>query len=107
MSLSAIQDNLLKTSLVQQTQTKGDDVIRGHENAAAAVQKEQGRQQDQVVLSTQGTEGRHIRDDEEKKRDREEKEKEEEENSRREKKKDSNEEDQGPRARMRTINVVI
>lgn len=104
MSLSAIQDNLVKTNLVQQTQTKSDDVMRGHENAAAAVQKEDGRQQDQVVLSTREAEHKGVRADEEKEKERE-REEEEEEKERREKPEE--EEDNGPRARMRTINIII
>ena len=104
MSLSAIQDNLLKTNLVQQTQTKGDDVVRGQENAVAAVQKEDSRQQDQVVLSTREAEKKGVRSDEEKGRGRE---REEEEEEKERKEKPEEEEDNGPRARMRTINIVI
>jgi hypothetical protein len=104
MSLSAIQDNLLKTNLVQQTQTKGDDVVRGHENAVAAVQKEENRRQDEVGLSTRESEQKGVRSDEEKgngqgRDDDEEKERRE--------KEEEDEEDTGPRARMRRINIVI
>jgi TATA-binding protein-associated factor Taf7 len=105
MSLSAIQDNLLKTNLVQQTQTKGDDVVRGQQNAVAAVQKEENRRQDEVVLSTRESEQKGVRSDEEKGngRDRDE---DDEEKERREKEEEE-EEDTGPRARMRRINIVI
>lgn len=105
MSLSAIQDNLVKTSLVQQTQSRNDDAVRTHEGAMQQEAKEMQRQGDQVVLeSSQLSDESGIKDEEkEKRRKREEEEKEEAER----KEKEDEEEDQGPRARMRTINIVI
>ncbi len=106
MSLSAIQDNLLKTNLVQQTQTKGDDVARGRENAVAAVQKEDNRRQDEVVLSTHEAEQRGIRPDDERGGGRE-REEEKEKKERDGDEPEDEEGDNGPRARMRRINIVI
>ncbi len=103
MSLSAIQDNLLKTNLVQQTQTKGDDVVRGQENAVAAVQKEENRRQDEVVLSTRETEQQGIHDEDRGGRGQE---REDEERERRERE-EEDEDENAPRARMRRINIVI
>lgn len=69
MSLAAIQDNLVKTSLVQQTQSRGDDVSRGQQIAQAAAQREHNRQEDQVVISTHEAEQAGIRTDEERKKE--------------------------------------
>ncbi len=103
MSLSAIQDNLLKTNLVQQTQTKGDDVVRAQETASIAGQKEENRRQDEVVLSTRESEQGNVRSDERGGNGRDDRKRE-----RREREEDGDdEEDTGPRARMRRINIVI
>lgn len=65
MSLGAIQDNLSKTSLVQQTQARGDDVNRSQETAQNVRQHEVNRQQDEVVLMSQQAEQQGIRSDRE------------------------------------------
>lgn len=105
MSLTAIQDTLLKTNLVQQTQSKADDVSRSQETAAQQTQKEQSRQEDQVVIHTNQKDGSGIRDEEKQRQRRNQEEEEEEDKENRD---DENaEEDEGPRARMRTINIVI
>ncbi len=108
MSLSAIQDNLVKTTLVQHTQTKVDDVNRSHENAVLAKQHEMNRQEDQVVIqSRQSDEEKGLKPDDEKERRRrrgEEREAEDREKA------DEDEEEEGPggpRAKMRRINIVI
>lgn len=107
MSLAAIQDNLLKTSLVQQTQSRSEDVSRGQEIGMQADLKEQSRQEDQVVLRSRETSETGVRDEEKDRRRRErEKEEEDGEQMRREEF-DEGEEDNGPRARMRTINIII
>lgn len=103
MSLAAIQDNLLKTSLVQQTQSRSDDIGRGQEIANQATTREQARQADQVVIHTQQKEGGGITDEERERRRREE----EEEEREYAEEEETEEEDNGPRARMRTINIVI
>lgn len=69
MSLVAIQDNLVKVSLVQQTQTRGDDVARGQEIAQTASQREHNRQEDQVVIHTRETENQGIRADEQREKE--------------------------------------
>ncbi len=113
MSLAAIQDNLVKTSLVQHTQTRGEDVARGQEIAQALAQRERNRQEDQVVISTHQTEQERIRADEERKKE-----------ERRKKRKQEEEEnveeaaeqaadapadpaETGTRVMMRRINIVI
>jgi hypothetical protein len=65
MSLGAIQDNLVKTNLVQQTQSRNDDVNRSQETAQTVRQHEQDRQGDQVVLMTHQSEQSGIRSDRE------------------------------------------
>ncbi len=105
MSLAAIQDNLVKTSLVQQTQARNDDVNRSQETAALASQREVNRQEDQVVIHTREAEHRNVRSDEEKEQERRRKKEQEEEEE--ESREDGEEEDSGPRARMRRINIVI
>ena len=109
MSLSAIQDNLVKTSLVQHTQSRGDDVARGQENAQVAAQRENDRQEDQVVIRTRETEDHGIRDDEEREKDQRRKKRgeEEEREAAAGAESDDDEADKGPRARMRRINIVI
>ncbi len=107
MSLAAIQDSLVKTSLVQQTQTHSDNIGRSQEVAMAAQLKEQERQEDQVVLSSREAENEGIHD-EEKKKDGKKKKNQEEQNGERIQRDDDEEEvDDGPRARMRQINIVI
>lgn len=106
MSLAAIQDNLMKTSLVQQTQTKSDDVSRGQEIAMQAEVKEQSRREDQVVLESSKKGDAELRD-EEKERKRRKQEEEDNDQLRREDLEDDEDVDEGPRARMRTINIVI
>lgn len=69
MSLSAIQDSLVKTNLVQQTQTRTDDVVRSQEISQAARQHEQSRQGDQVVLMTHQPEHEGIRPDQEREKE--------------------------------------
>ncbi|MCC8189542.1 MAG: hypothetical protein LIP77_02735 [Planctomycetes bacterium] len=69
MSLSAIQDNLAKVPLVQQTQTKGDDVARGQEIGQSAAQREQNRQEDQVVIHSKESENQGLRTDEEREKE--------------------------------------
>lgn len=109
MSLSAIQDNLVKTTLVQQTQSRGDDVNRGQEIAQAASQREQNRQGDQVVLHTHEAEQQGVRSDGERNRRRRE-EDEEEEEEQKERSETSDEQggdESGTRVRMRRINIVV
>ncbi|MCC8108979.1 MAG: hypothetical protein LIQ30_08045 [Planctomycetes bacterium] len=107
MSLSAIQDNLVKTSLVQHTQSRGEDIKAGSENAAVAKQHEVNRQEDQVVIHTRESEGRNIRDDEERPKDERRKKQEDDEEMDDDETVPEGEEDDGPRARMRRINIVI
>ena len=117
MSLAAIQDNLVKTSLVQQTQTRGDDVGRTHEAAQVSLQREHDRQEDQVVISSQRKDEHGIRPDDERRKEGEKR--------RRKKGDDASEEEReaerppacelvpapegyaGARPEMRRINVVI
>lgn len=109
MSLAAIQDSLVKTSLVQQTQARGDDMNRGHENAIAAQQKEQDRQEDQVVIHAKEAEQGNIRDEEKERRQGKNDEEPEEEGQQGESEilDGEDEEDGVPRAKMRRINIVI
>lgn len=114
MSLSAIQDNLVKVNLVQQTQTRGDDVTRSQEIFQTAMQREQDRQGDQVVLMTHQTEQEGIRADEEREKEEQKKKKkrEEEEEERAAQAADTAENgdapsDARPRAAMHRINIVI
>jgi|GEM_PF-2278916 hypothetical protein len=109
MSIGAIQDNLVKTSLVQQTQSKGDDVLRGQEIGQVASQKEHDRQQDQVVLQLRQKEEHGIRRDEERDKEGEKKRRQDEqdEGDKKKPKDDEPEEESGARARMRTINIIV
>lgn len=106
MSLAAIQDSLVKTSLVQHTQAKGDDVNRSQEIAMVAQQRELNRQEDQVVIHSREAEQNGLRD-EEKKRDGRREQEEEEDGERVQRDLDEEGEDDGPRARMRVINIVV
>jgi hypothetical protein len=63
--LAAIQDSIVKTSLVQQTQGRNEGVNNGQEIANAAVQQELDREEDQVVISLRRKEENGIRPDEE------------------------------------------
>ena len=116
MSLAAIQDNLVKAPLVQQTQTRGDDVARGQEIGQAALQKEENRRMDEVVLHTQETENQGVRTDEErekegKKKKRGEEEQQDESDADAENAANpdgtAGEGETAPRAVMRQINIVI
>ncbi len=104
MSLAAIQDSLVKTSLVQHTQTHNDNIGRGQESAMAAQLKEMERQEDQVVIRSREAEQNGIRD-EEKQKDGKKKKKQDERIQRNDD--DEEEIDEGPRARMRCINIVV
>lgn len=104
MSLAAIQDNLIKSSLVQTIQARSDDVNRSQETAALAHQREINRQEDQVVIHTREAEQRGVTDEEKERERRRKKREEEEEDNLQE---DGEEEENGPRARMRRINIVI
>lgn len=112
MSLSAIQDNLVKVNLVQQTQTKTDDVARGQEIHQAVNRREQDRQQDEVVLMTQQKEEHGIRDEERERgesgRKKKRRQEEEEEEKQKEEGRHGTEqlEDDHPRARMRKLNIL-
>lgn len=111
MSLSAIQDSLVKTSLVQQTQTRGDGVQRSQEIGQTAAQREHDRQEDQVVIHAKESEQTGIRPDEEKEKEerkkrREEEEEEEEKNAESEENPDDPEK-KDARAVMRRINIVV
>lgn len=106
MSLSAIQDNLVKTNIVQQHQARGDEVGRTQEVAQAAAQAEQNRQGDQVVLMTQHAEQQGIRQDAERER------REEEEKKRKRRDEDDEETPEeetsaNPHAEMHRINIVV
>ncbi|MDR2390825.1 MAG: hypothetical protein LBE84_03985 [Planctomycetota bacterium] len=63
--LAAIQDSLVKTSLVQQVQGHNEGVSNGQEIAHAAVQRELDREEDQVVISLRQKEEHGIRQEEE------------------------------------------
>lgn len=114
MSLSAIQDNLVKVNLVQQTQTKADDVARGQEIHQVVNRKEQDRQHDEVVLMTQQKEEHGIRDEERergesgRKKKRQNGEDEEENADSKEEKRHGTEriDDDHPRAKMRKLNIL-
>lgn len=113
MSLAAIQDNLVKAPLVQQTQTRGDDVARGQEIAQTANQREQNRQEDQVVIHTRESENQGIRTDEErekeqrKKKQQQEEEEEEQNAEGREDPETDPKSETGTRMVMHRINIVI
>lgn len=112
MSLSAIQDSLVKTSLVQQTQTRGDDIQRGQEIGQTAAQREHDRQEDQVVIHSKESEQAGIRPDEEKEKEGRKRQEEEEEEEAQEENVESEEnpddpDKQGTRMVMRRINIVI
>lgn len=107
MSLSAIQDNLVKTTLVQQTQSRGDDVNRGQEIAQAASQREHDRREDQVVIHSREAEQRGVRSGEERERQRRQREEEEEQEEKDESSEESGEDETGTRVRMRRINIVV
>ena len=110
MSLSAIQDNLVKTNLVQQTQTRGDDVARGQEIGQVAQQRENDRQGDQVVLMTRQAEQQGIRTDEEREKEEQRKKKKRQEEEEAEAANETEGKDSAatdaPRARMRRINFL-
>ncbi|MDR1744198.1 MAG: hypothetical protein LBS30_00415 [Planctomycetota bacterium] len=105
MSLAAIQDSLVKTSLVQHTQTHNDNVGRSQEIGMAAQLREQERQEDQVVIRGREAEQHGVRD-EEKKRDGKKRQREEA-GERIQREDDGEDVDDGPRARMRCINIVV
>ncbi len=118
MSVGIIHDNMVKTSLVQQTQTRGDDVQRSLEIGQVAAQREDNRQRDQVVIQTKQKEEHGIRPDAErekegrKKRREEEEEEQQEMREREEQAKDAPEQYQrdgktSTRAYMRKINIVV
>lgn len=116
MSLSAIQDNLVKTNLVQQTQSRVDDIARGQEIAQTAAQREHDRQGDQVVLMAQQKEQQGIRADEEREKEgRKKREEEEEEENAEETPEEETPENAeggdpsktGTRMVMRRINIVV
>ena len=114
MSLAAIQDNLVKTSLVQQTQSRVDDVSRAQQIGQTAAQREHDRQEDQVVIGAHEAEQQGIRTDEERqKEERRKKRKREEEEEAAENDSESSAEGEGDRARagnramMRRINIVV
>ena len=106
MSLSAIQDNLVKTNLVQQTQSRGDEVARSQSISQVAAQAEHDRQQDQVVLMAQQTEQLGIRPDEERAREEQRKKKRRQANG-----DDADKEEEeaatAPHAEMHRINIVV
>ena len=106
MSLSAIQDNLVKTNLVQQTQSRSDEVARSQHIAQVAAQAEEDRRKDQVVLMTQHAEQTNINPDEERAREEQKKKK------RREEEDDEElaeieEESVSPHAQMHRIDILV
>lgn len=105
MSLGAIQDNLVKVPLVQQTTTKSDDVARGQENFQVAEHRENSRQADEVVLQTQQRELNEDREKEEQRRRKQEQE-EQEQAQRQRSGDDEEEEDTRPRAKMHRLNIL-
>ncbi len=109
MSLAAIQDNLVKTTLVQHTQSKADDVSRSQESSILAKQQEDNRQVDQVVIhSRQTDEEKNLKADDEKEKERRRRKGRDRDTEAREKNEDDDEDGPGgPRARMRRINIVI
>ena len=106
MSLAAIQDNLVKAPLVQQTHTRGDDVARGQEIHQAAQQREQDRQGDQVVLHTKEAEQEGLRPDEEREKDQRRKKQQQEEEAEDSGEENKDEKDKGPRSQMRRLNIL-
>lgn len=107
MSIVALQDSIVKTSLVQHTQTHNDNVVRGQEIGMAAQLKEQERQTDQVVLQSREAEQEGIRDEEKNKDGKKKKQQNQNDDENRDRDNGEEEEDQSPRARMRQINIVI
>ena len=63
--LAAIQDSLVKTSLVQQVQGHNEGVSNGQEIAHAAIQRQLDREEDQAGISLMQKEEHGIRRDEE------------------------------------------
>lgn len=109
MSLSAIQDNLVKIDLVQQAQSRTDDIGRSLEASQAAARREEDRQADQVVLMSREAGQTGINPDEERNnRERENREREGRDRRRREDgADDAGEADAPPRPTMHRINVVV
>ncbi|MDR1535961.1 MAG: hypothetical protein LBU64_12860 [Planctomycetota bacterium] len=112
MSLAAIQDSLVKTSLVQQTQTREDGIGRGQEIASVNIQRELSRQEDQVVIGLRQKEEHGIRPDEERQKEgksgrRGRKRGDDSDSEREEKGEFSGDSDPGLRPVMRSINIVV
>ena len=105
MSLSAIQDNLVKTNLVQQTQSRPDEVARSQHISQVAAQAEQDRRGDQVVIMSQRAEQANINPDEERARQEQERKKREQEEDEDELP-EIEEENASPHAQMHRINIL-
>lgn len=68
MSLLNIQDGMIKSSLVQQIQDRGNDILRAAEGAQAAHHAEEARQASEFIAPTLATENEGIRQEQERKR---------------------------------------
>lgn len=65
MSLYGIQDTLMKTHLVQHTQTHGEGVERAQQSQQAVFQRELNRKADEVVIQTSQSEHANVNPDQE------------------------------------------
>ncbi len=65
MSLINMQDNVIKSSLVQQVQSRGGDIAKAAEMAQNLFKDELARQADETVKETPQTENGVIHDDQE------------------------------------------
>lgn len=68
MSLFNIQDGIIKSSLVQQIQDRGNDIARAAEAARVGQHAEEARQASEFVAATQEAENHGIRQEQERKR---------------------------------------
>ena len=77
MSLSGIQDNLMKTHLVQQTQSRGENVSRALESNQSNFQQEMIRKAEETVARVSAAEKNAINPDQEKGKNKQEQKKQE------------------------------
>ena len=64
MSLTGIQDSMVKSHLVQQVQSRTEEVVRLQERTQMPFSQELARQADEVVLNITRTEQDGVRDEE-------------------------------------------